>query len=103
MQCKRESVLAYIKFLRAMRKGVASYLLALLFLHALIIGFFGSSVVIVFLATEDPRTRLWALLAIFVAAFLVPLVAIAYLLSERVWFKLSGAEKQVDSVCESEQ
>ena len=86
-----------------MRKGSALYLLALFFLQALVVGFFGSSVTIVLLATEDPRTRLWALLAIFVTALLASLGGIAYLLSERVWFKASGAEKQVKSVLEPEQ
>lgn len=102
-QCKHETVLAYVRFLRVMRKGSALYLLALFFLQALVVGFFGSSVIIVLLATEDPRTRLWALLAIFVTALLVSLGGIAYLLSERVWFKASGAEKHVKSVLESEQ
>ncbi|MGE3972697.1 MAG: hypothetical protein AB7E78_15230 [Porticoccaceae bacterium] len=102
-QYKHERVLAYIRFLRAMRKGSAGYLLALFFLHALVIGFFGSSVIIVLLATEDPRTRLWALFAIFGSALLVSLGVIAYLLSERVWFKASGAEKQVKSILESDQ
>lgn len=102
-QYKRERVLAYIKFLRAMRKGSALYLLALFFLQAVALGFFGSSVIIVLLATEDPRTRLWALLAIFVTALLASLGGIAYLLSERVWFKASGAEKHVKSVLEPEQ
>lgn len=102
-QCKHERVLAYIRFLRVMRKGSALYLLALFFLHALVLGFFGSSVIVVLLATEDSRTRLWALLAIFVTAVLVSLGVLAYLLSERVWFKASGAEKQVQSILESEQ
>lgn len=101
-QYKHERVLVYIKFLRVVRKGSAGYLLALFFLHSLVVGFFGSSVIIVLLATEDPRTRLWALLAIFVTALLVSLGVIACLLSERVWFKASGAEKQVKSVLASE-
>ncbi len=102
-QYKRERVLAYVRVLRAMRKGSALYLLALFFLQALVVGFFGSSVTIVLLATEDPRARLWALLVIFMTALLASLGGIAYLFSERVWFKASGAEKQVKSVLESEQ
>lgn len=100
-QYKKQGVLAYLKCLQTTRKGVACLLLLLLSLQAIVIGLIGGGIVVVFLTVEDNRTRLWILLGIFATAFIVPLLAIGYLLSQRLWLRLSGAEKAVENINKS--
>lgn len=98
LHCERKALLVYLKCLQLLRKGVAGSLLVLLALQAMVLGFIGSSVVTVFLVTEDSRTRLWMLLGIFATLFILSLLTIGYLMSERLWLKLSGADKKIDHI-----
>lgn len=95
---RRHAFLAYLRFLWGLRRGLIGFLLALFFLQTMVIGFVGSGVFAVLLATDDPRARLWGLLVVFAALFIVPIAVLTYLLSDRVWFRLSGAEKKFETL-----
>jgi len=95
---KRHAFLAYLRCLWGLRRGLIGVLLVVFFLQTMVIGFVGSGVFAVLLATDDPRSRLWGLLAVFAALFVVPFAVLTYLLSDRVWFRLSGAEKKFETL-----
>ena len=97
-QYQKKGVLAYLKALQALRRGVAGSILVFIFLQTLVIGLIGVSVVTVFLVTEDHRTRLWILLGAFSLLLIVPAFGIGFLMSERTWFRLSGAEQLVERI-----
>jgi hypothetical protein len=103
LQYQRQGVLIYLKSLQAIRRGVAGSLLVFLFLQTMILGLVGTSVAVVFLAVEDGTHRLWALLGIFAVLFIVPLLTICYLMSERAWFRLSGAGPLVEQLSKQNQ
>ena len=93
IKCQRQGLLAYLKALQALRHGVIGGLLLLLFLQTLVIGLIGTTVVTVFLIIDDNQTRLWALFGIFALLSIIPLLVIVNLVSDRVWFRASGAAK----------
>jgi hypothetical protein len=88
-----KGVLAYLKAVEAVRRGVTGSILVLIFLQTMVIGLVGITIATVFLATEDNQSRLWILLGIFTFLFVVPLLAIGYMMSGKVWFRISGAER----------
>jgi hypothetical protein len=91
-------VLIYLKTLQAVRMGLAGSLLAFVFLQLMILGLIGSLVTAVLLSPQDLNTKLYILLAVFAAIFLIPFAFVLFIFSEQVWYKLSGAEKMVNEI-----
>lgn len=92
---RKKGVLAYLRALQVIRKSLAGSIFLFVFLQLMVVGFVGSIVVGVFLIPQDLEVRLWILLGVFGVFFLLPLFVLMYVFSEKVWFKLSGAEKMV--------
>lgn len=60
----------------------------------MVLGFVGAVVSgIWLLPVEDNTVRLWILFSTFSAFFLIPFIALLVLLSEKTWFKASGADE----------
>lgn len=68
-------------------------LLGLVFAQLAVFALLGSIISGLFLIPIDPRTRLWILFGVLTTIWLLALVVVAYLLSERVWLRVSGAKK----------
>lgn len=92
---RKKGVLAYLRALQVLRASLAGSLALFLFVQLMLVGFIGSIVVGVFLIPQELETRLWILLGIFGFFFLVPLIILLFAFSEKVWYRLSGAEKMV--------
>lgn len=92
---QRKGVLVYLKTLQAVRKGAAGSIAVFLVLQSMMIALVGAITTGVFLTVDDPRTRLWILFGLFLALFLVPLIGLIVLFSEKLWYQASGAEKMV--------
>jgi len=92
---RKKAVLAYLRALQITRASLAGFIALFLFLQLMLVGFIGSVVVGVFLIPQDLEVRLWILFAVFSLFFLVPLAALLFAFSEKVWYRHSGAEKMV--------
>lgn len=92
---ERKGLLFYLKGLQVARLGLAGSLAVFCFLQLMIFGFIGALVSGVLLLPEELNTRLWILFGVFAALFLLPLIGLLILFSERLWFRLSGAEEMM--------
>lgn len=97
---RKKGVLAYLRALQVIRKSLAGSIFLFVFLQLMVVGFIGSIVVGVFLIPQDLEVRLWILLGVFGFFFLLPLIVLLFVFSEKVWYKLSGAEKMVTDLQE---
>lgn len=95
---KKKAILIYLKTLQAMRRSLMVAVVAFCFLQVMIFGFLGSVVTAVWLLPQDIDTKLYILLGFFAFMFVIPFIAICFFLSERMWFRLSGAEKLLKEV-----
>lgn len=93
---KQKAMLIYLKTLQAMRRSLLLAILVFCFLQIMIFSFFGLSITAIWLLpTQDLNTKLYILLGFFGFLFVVPALGFVYLLSERFWFRLSGAEQML--------
>lgn len=92
---RRKGILIYLKTLQVVRRSLAASIFVFFILQSLFFGFMGCIVTGVFLLPEELHTKLWILLGVFLTLFLVPLASLIILLSDRMWFKLSGAQKML--------
>jgi hypothetical protein len=95
---KRRGVMAYLQVLQTGRRVTLSALAAFVILQCMILAGFGALVTGVLLLELDPRNKLQILFGIFAGGFLLPALALAVLLSERTWYKASGAKKMVEDL-----
>ena len=95
---KRKAVLIYLKTLQAMRRSLMVALVIFCFLQLMIFGFLGVVVTMIWLLPQDTNTKLYILLCFFGFIFLIPLMAVCFVLSERLWFRLSGVEKLLKEI-----
>jgi hypothetical protein len=91
-ELKKRGMIAYLKTLQAARKSLLAVLLVFCFVQLMIIGAVGTFVTAVLLSNQDPAAKLWILLGGFLAILVIPLITLVFALSERSWFKFSGAE-----------
>ena len=96
LQIKRRGMLAYLRMLQVVRRSVVATIAVICVLQLMVIGAVGVFVTGVLLTNQDPAAKLWILLAGFLFILAIPLIGLAIVLSERFWFKLSGAEKFFD-------
>lgn len=92
---RKKGVLMYLRALQVLRASLAGSIALFFFLQLMLVGFVGAIVVGVFLIPQDLEVRLWILLGIFGVLFLLPLCILLYAFSEKVWYRMSGAEKMV--------
>jgi hypothetical protein len=93
-QAKKKGLLIYLKVLQIARKSLLFSFVIFLFLQTMILGFIGAVATgIWLLPVEDLKTKLWILFSTFGILFLIPLIIVMILFSERTWYKLSGLDK----------
>lgn len=95
---KKKAVLIYLKTLQAMRRSIAVGLIVFCILQFMVFGFLGLVVTSIWLLPQDTDAKLFILLGFFAFIFFVPFIVLCYILSERVWFRISGAEKLLKDV-----
>jgi hypothetical protein len=98
LRAKRKGLIAYINALQGVRRVLLAALLGFFVLQTIVFAGIGALVTGVLLLNLDPRTTLIVLCSVFTAAFLIPVIALAILFSERFWYKMSGAEKMVEEL-----
>lgn len=92
-QVKRKALLIYLKTLQAMRRSIILAFLIFCFIQLMVLGFLGTAVTAIWLLPQDTNTKLYILLGFFAFLFTIPFLALCFILSERMWFRFSGAEK----------
>jgi Zn-dependent protease with chaperone function len=97
-QVKKKAVLIYLKTLQAMRRSLIVTLIIFCFLQLMVLGFLGASVTAIWLLPQDTNTKLYILLSFFALLFFVPFTALCFFLSEKMWFRFSGAEKLLKEI-----
>lgn len=97
-QAKRTGTLAYLRVLQATRRILAGSLAAFFVLQFMVLSFAGALVTGVWLLDLDTQLKLQILFGVFCAGFGLPFLALAIGLSERVWYKASGAQKIVEDL-----
>lgn len=97
-EAKRRSVLFYLKAVNGTRRAIALALLAFFCLQTMTLAFAGAVTAGIFLIDADLDARVRILFFTCLALFVVPALALAYVLSARVWFKHSGAAKMVEDL-----
>jgi hypothetical protein len=90
---KTQGLLVYLKILQAVRKSLLGIIAFLCFLQFIVLGLIGTFVVGVLLTHNEPETKLWILLSGFLVLLAVPMIGLTFMFSERLWFKMSGAEE----------
>lgn len=100
-EAKRHGVIAYLKLLQGSRYALIGLLVVGFVLQLMILSFIGVLVTGVWLLELETQTKLFVLFGVFASLFFIPAALLAYVLSERVWYKASGAEKVVDSLHKS--
>lgn len=100
-EAKRHGVIAYLKVLQASRRAIAGLLIAAFVMQLMILSFVGTLVTGVWLLELEAQTKLLILFGTFAGLFFVPAAILAFILSERVWYKASGAAKIVEELRKS--
>ena len=62
-------------------------------LQMMIIGFIGTIIAGIFLLPQDFESKVWILFFVFIGLFIIPFAVLIYALSEKIWYKASGADE----------
>lgn len=92
---KKKGVLAYLRTLQVSRHVLIVMFLIFLFLQIMVMAFIGALVTGFLLWDQEFQFKMQVLFWLFTGAFIFPAIALVVLLSERLWFKLSGAERMM--------
>ena len=92
---KKKGLLIYLKTLQAVRKSLFFAFTLFLTLQLMMLGFVGAVISGVLLLPFDESQRLLIIFAVFTLLFLIPLVGLFVLFSEKKWLKVSGAENLI--------
>lgn len=85
----------YLKTIQAIRVSGIGLIGLFIMLQLMAMGLFVFTGAAIFLTGWDTETKLWIILGIGGFVFIFALFTLCFLLSERLWYKLSGAEKLV--------
>ena len=95
---KRQGIIVYLRTLQGSRRVLILALLGFFILQTVMLAGIGVFVSGLFLLDLETHTKLEISFGVFLALFLLPLLVILFALNERVWYRLSGAKKMVDSL-----
>lgn len=101
-QAKKTGTLAYLRALQGTRRVMVAVLLAFLMLQFMVLAAFGALITGIMLWDADQHFKLQILFAAFLGIAGLPALVLSVLFSERLWYKISGAEKLVENVRERE-
>lgn len=97
-EAKRRSLAVYLRFLRGARYSVMALLAAFLVLQMMMLSLVGAIVTGVYLWDHDFQAKVEILFWIFAGTFAVPAVLLMILMSEYLWFRISGARRLMDDL-----
>lgn len=97
-RAKGRGLLLYLKTLNVSRQALVIVLLATVCLHLFLICFVGALVTGVLLFKADSQAALQILFGAFTAVTVLGLLSATYLLSQRLWYRLSGAKRLMDDL-----
>lgn len=100
-EAKKTGTIAYLRAVNGSRRFLIGALAAFLLLQFMVLAGFGALVTGFMLWEADQTLKLQILFAIFVGLFGIPALLLAFLFSERLWYKASGAEKLVNALRKS--
>lgn len=92
---KRRAAVAYLKALMGARVALIGLIVGVFVLQVMVLAFLGALVTGVWMLDLETQTKLSVLFATFAILFLVPATILAVVLSERFWFRHSGAAQLV--------
>ena len=95
---KRKALVAYIQVLASSRRLVIVALLAFFILNAMTLAFFGALVSGILLWEQDFEFKMQVLFGLCLGIMALPALGLLVVLSERLWYKASGAEKMFEDV-----
>lgn len=96
-EAKTKGLLVYLNALQLARKSLLASFFIFTFLQLMIWGFIGAVISGILLLPQDLETKIVILFGVCLGLFFIPLCILIYILSEKVWYKASGAEKIVES------
>ncbi len=99
---KAKSLVTYLHILNGARMSVMGMVTVLLILQMVSFGLALMIGAAVFLAPFELNLKLWIVFAVGGFLFVLPILGISLLLSQRLWYRLSGAEKMVSEVLEKQ-
>ena len=97
-EVRRRGTLAYLKTVNATRLILIGALLSFIFLQMMVISLIGVIVTGFFLWEHEFQAKLEILFWIFLGMFTLPALLLIVGLSERLWYRVSGAKKMVDDL-----
>src|SRR5690606_25698627 len=100
---KKTGTLAYLRALQGSRLVLVAGLLAFFILQFMILAAFGALITGFMLWDQDQGFKLQILFGIFTGMFALPALVLAIVLSERFWYKYSGAAKLVEEIRDAER
>lgn len=95
---QRQALKIYLQTLQVTRKLIIVALLCFFVLQGIVIAGVGALVTGVWMLEMDPQTKLQILFFTFLSMLIVPIVLLCWFLSEGFWYRISGAEKLVESL-----
>lgn len=97
-QAEKKAILFLLKALQAARMSLAAALAVFFIIQLMIFGLVGAAIAGLWLTSWELETKLWVLFGVSITLFAVPLIGFFVFFSERVWYRLSGAQSLVDSL-----
>lgn len=97
-EAKRRTLAVYLRAIRATRFSLITVLAAFLAIHLMMISLVGALVTAVYLWNYDFQAKMEILFWIFAGLFSVPAILLMILLSEWLWFRISGAKRLMDDL-----
>lgn len=95
---KRQGVIAYIHALQGTRHALLAIVIGFFVFHFIVLAGIGALVTGMFMMNLEIETILTILFCIFSLMFFVPVGFLCFALSERMWYRYSGAEKMVEKL-----
>lgn len=95
---KAKGIRVYLQVLQAVRRSAMVAIAALIILQLIGVGFAIMVAAGMFLLPLEFVQKMWILFGIGSVMFFVPVIALCYLLSQKLWYKASGAEQMVNDL-----
>lgn len=99
---KVEGLKVYLKTLQGMRLGFGMVLLVTLAVQMISVGLIVLIAAGVYLSPLEPQTKAWVAFGLGCLLFFIPVSIFAFALSQRVWYRWSGAERLMEDVLQSD-
>lgn len=97
-QFKSDGIKTYLKVLQGARFSAIGVVSLLVALQLMCFGLVVMAGVGIYLAPLETETKLWMGFGMGAALFALPLIVLCIFLSERLWYKISGAERMVEQI-----